>query len=138
MRCDASLKGLGADASRKDRYNLGTRTADIGDLDKRRESEKQSVIDGGEKLREEMEEEGEVDRYEKMQPPRPKVDETLIGARIEQLWEYKEKDGTAVKQWCQGIVIAVKKNSRVLILQWEKDCLRKGDPAITQEKFLKS
>ena len=72
-----------------------------------------------------------------MQPPSPKVDETFIGARIEQLWEFKETDGTMVKQWCQGEVVAVKKNSRVHI-KWEKECLRKGDPAITQEKLLKS
>jgi len=47
--------------SRKDRYKLGTTTADVGDLDERRENKKKTVIEGGKKLREEMEEEGKAD-----------------------------------------------------------------------------
>ena len=64
-------------------------------------------------------------------------DENFIGAKIEQLWEYTEKDGTVVPQWCQGTVVAVKKNSRVHI-KWDKLCLREGDPEITQEKFMET
>ena len=123
--------------SRGNKNQLGTKTLDVDDLKKRREGEKQSIRIGGEAMRDEMMEQGVVDPYEKSQGPRPDVDENFIGAKIEQLWEYTEKDGTVVPQWCQGTVVAVKKNSRVHI-KWDKSCLREGDPEITQEKFLKT
>ena len=48
-----------------------------------------------------MEEDGLIDRYEKLQDKtRLTVDETMIDVRIEQLWEYVEEDGAVVKQWC--------------------------------------
>ena len=61
----------------------------------------------------------------------------MIGAKIEQLWEYTEKDGTVVPQWCRGVVLAVKKQNKVRI-KWDADCLRDGDPPVTDERFLKS
>ena len=115
----------------------GNEGPDVDLLDKRRQNEKQTIIKGGEKLRDEFEDNGQVDRYEKMQPPRLEVDETLIGARIEQLWEYSETDSTTVKPWCKGVVVAVKKNSRVHI-QWGASCVWDGGPKITQEKLLKT
>ena len=47
-----------------------------------------------------------LDRYEKLQPLRPNVDENMIGEAIEKLWHYTEEVGTVVQQWCQGIVVA--------------------------------
>ena len=88
-------------------------------------------------MRDVMETDGVVASYEKRQGAMPDVDETLIGAKIEQLWEFKEEDGTVVPQWCQGEVVAVKNNNKVHI-QWDESCLRKGDPKVTQERFLKS
>ncbi len=62
-----------------------------------------SAIEAAEKLREQLETEGEIDRYEKLQPSRPEVDEQLIGLEIEQLWIYEEEDGkkfhNGVKVW---------------------------------------
>ena len=43
-------------------------------------------------MREDLEASGIIDRYEKMQPKkRPKINESFVGADIEQLWEYTEK-----------------------------------------------
>ena len=38
---------------------------------------------------------GKVNQYEKLQScKRPEVDDSFLGAKIEQLWNFKEKDGT--------------------------------------------
>jgi hypothetical protein len=123
--------------SRKETKQLGTRTLDVDDLDKCNDDEKDEVIAGAMKLRETLEEDGKVDRYEKFQPPRPNVDESFVGSRIEQLWIFTEKDGTKVPQWCQGEVIAVKKGNKVHI-KWDEECLREGDAKVSQERLLVS
>jgi hypothetical protein len=41
---------------------------------------------------EELKMNGEVYRRERLQPPRPKIDELFIGECIEQLWSYTEED----------------------------------------------
>ena len=75
---------------------------------------------------------GQTDRHEKIQPDRPEVNEELIGARIEKMWEFNELDGNKVNQWCKVIFIATNKLNRVHI-QWEKDTLYEGHPKISQE-----
>ena len=50
---------------------LGTKTSDIEDLDKRFEDEKKKLIDEAMKMRDNMEEQGITDRYERMQPITP-------------------------------------------------------------------
>ena len=116
---------------------LGTRTLDIDDLDKMKDEEMENFEEGGRELREEMEEDGLIDRYEKLQDKtRPTVDETMIDVRIEQLWEYVEEDGTVVKQWCSGVVVAVKTQNRVLI-RWDKEHIQDGQE-ITQQKLMVS
>ena len=116
---------------------LGTRTLDIDDLDKMKDEEMEKIEEEGRELREEMEEDGLIDRYEKLQDKmRPTVDETMIDVRIEQLWEYVEEDGTVVKQWCSGVVVAVKTQNRVLI-RWDKEHIQDG-LEITQQKLMVS
>ena len=86
-------------------------------------------------MREEMEEDGLIDRYEKLQDKtRSKVDETMLDVRIEQLWEYVEEDGTVVKRWCSGVVVAVKTQIRVRI-RWDKEHIQDG-LEITQQKLM--
>ena len=123
--------------SRKNMQQLGTRTLDVDDLDLRKDEEMEQFERGGRELREEMEDDGLTDRYEKLQDrTRPKVDETMIDVRIEQLWEYTEEDGSVVKQWCSGVVVGVKTQNRVLI-QWDKEHIQDG-LEITQQKLLVS
>ena len=123
--------------SRKNMQQLGTRTLDIDDLDEMKDEEIEKFEEGRRELREEMEEDGLIDRYEKLQDKtRPTVDETMIDVRIEQLWEYVEEDGTVVKQWCSGVVVAVKTQNRVLI-RWDKEHIQDG-LEITQQKLMVS
>ena len=70
-----------------------------------------------------------------MQPETPNVDETLIGSRIEQCWPYTEQNGTIVKVWCKGLVVAVLKGDKVHV-QWDADYLRPGESKISKEKLL--
>ena len=72
-----------------------------------------------------------------MQGTKPPVDASLIDARIEQLWNYTEEDGTVVPQWCQGVVVAVKKQDKVHI-EWDDACIHNGDQKITEERLLKT
>lgn len=123
--------------SRGDRNQLGTESLDVKILKQKCKKEKQVVIIGGEAMRNRMENDEKVDRYEILQGPKPNVDETLINAKIEMLWEFIEEDGTAVPQWCQGIVVAVRKNDKVHI-KWNKNCLREGEHPVSQERLLKS
>ena len=68
---------------RKNMQQLGTRTLDVDDLDLRKYEEMEQFEQGGRELREEMEDDGLIDRYEKLQDKtRPKVDETMIDVRI--------------------------------------------------------
>jgi hypothetical protein len=124
--------------SRKETKQLGTRTVDVEELDSRYEAEKGETIAKAVQMRDEQEDKGELDRYEKLQPrTRPEVDESLIGVEMEQLWEYTEPDGSKVLQWCQGIIVGVKTRNRVHI-QWNENCLREGGLPITEEVFMKS
>ena len=86
-------------------------------------------------MREELEDTGDEDRYEKMQPPKPNVDEHLIDVRIEQYWNYTEPDWKVVPVWCKGVVVAVKNNSKVHI-RWDDDYVANGDPKVTEERLL--
>jgi hypothetical protein len=74
-------------------------------------AEKESIIAEAVKMRDDLETQGKTDRYEKLQPPRPDVDENLVGLEIEQLWTMIEEDGKKFLQWCQGLVVAVKTNN---------------------------
>ncbi len=125
-------------SARKETQQLGTMTADVKLLDKRYEGERKDAETQAVKLREEMEARGETDRYERMQPKqRPQIDDSFLGAKIEQLWIYTEKNEKKVHQWCQGEVVAVKKGNRVHV-EWKKKYLRRGDKPVTEERFLVS
>ena len=80
---------------------------------------------------------GQTDRYKKIQPDRPEVNEELIGSRIEQMWEFIELDVNKVNQWCNGTVVAINKLNKVQI-KWEEYTLHEGHPKMSQETLVKS
>ena len=88
-------------------------------------------------MRDKLEDEGIIDRHERLQPARLEVDEDLIGAEIEILYSYDKLDGSTTKMWCQGEVVAVRTRNRVHI-QWDTSTLRDGDESITEETLLKT
>ena len=65
---------------------MGARSKYLDILDNEREAKKDDFKITSADLREKMEMDGQTDRYEKIQPDRPEVNEELIGARIEQMW----------------------------------------------------
>jgi hypothetical protein len=123
--------------SQKDLSQLGQKTADVYALKMRYEMQNEKATEEAVQLREDLEEQGMMDRYKKLQPPRPEVDEKLIDIEMEILFSYDEPDGTKSNMWCQGTVVAVKKNNKVHI-KWHDSTLREGDIAITEETLLKS
>ena len=98
--------------SRKVTPQLGKTTADEAEFDERYENEKQKAVEEAIKLRDQLEDEGIIDRHERLQPTRPEVNEDLIGAEIEILYSYDELDGSTTKMWCQGEVVAVQTRNR--------------------------
>jgi len=68
----------------KHMLQLGMKAADVEELDDRYEIEKEAAIESALQHRESLEAEGLADRHEKMQPPRPEVNEEIIGLELEQ------------------------------------------------------
>ena len=91
--------------SRKATPQLGTLTSDVEALEHRYENDKEIVIKEAVKLRETLEAGGATDRHEKLQPPRPSVEETMIGLEIEQLWMFKEEDGKKLPNGVKGLLL---------------------------------
>ena len=123
--------------SRGDRQQLGKRSRGLDALDARDRENEDEFVNKYEDLRDELEDMGNTDRYEKLQPTPPEVDEYLIYYNIEQLWGYKEDDGNKVNQWFRGTVVAIKFGGKVHI-KLDDTFLRPGDTRITEEKLLKS
>ena len=83
---------------------METRTANIDFLDKQCAGKENAFRIGGKRLREELEAKGGIDRYEKMQPPKPNIDDTLINSQVEQYWPYNKENGDIVGMWYKGVV----------------------------------
>jgi hypothetical protein len=96
--------------SRKVTTQLGTRTADLDDLDQLHENKKQEAIEEAVAMQNQMEDDGVIDRHERLQPARPEVDDDLINAEIKILYSHVEQDGSTKNMWCQGKVVAVQSN----------------------------
>jgi hypothetical protein len=101
--------------SRKLTPQLGTRTADLDELDQLHETRKQEAIEEAVAMRDQMEDDGIIDRHERLQPARPEVDEDLIDAEIEILYSYTEPDGSTKNMWCQGKVVVVRTCNQIHI-----------------------
>ena len=116
---------------------MGTRSADLDFFDEKLEKAKLEFIRGAEDMRAELNQNGARDLSTRMQPQMPKVDETLIVARIAQRWYYTEPDGTVIPVWCKGTVVGVKTKGKVRI-EWDDEYLRDSDPKVTEEVLLVS
>ena len=106
-------------------------------MEERYENKKQKAVEEAIKLRDQLEDEGIIDRHERLQPTRPEVNEDLIGAELEILYSYIEPDGSNKNMWCQGVVVAVLTQNKIHI-EWDASTLRDGDESITEEVLLKT
>ncbi len=83
---------------------------------------------------------GVGDRWSEMQRSvMPQMDSTLIGFRIEMLFEYTETDGTTYLDWCHGeVTLVIGDKTKYAKNRWDEECLRPGDCSTTQEKLLQT
>jgi hypothetical protein len=81
-----------------------------------------------------MEDDGIIDRHERLQPAQPEVDDDLINAEIEILYSYVEPDGSTKNMWCQGKVVAVRTRNRIHI-ELDASTLREGDEPILRRYY---
>lgn len=80
--------------------------------------------------------EGKLDMTVRGQPTSaPKIDKTFLDERIQQLFEYPEREKADRKVWCKGLVVGVK-NNNIVRIKWDKEYLRPGDSEITEEQLL--
>ena len=90
--------------------------------------------------RDKREEDGIGDRWSEMQRSvMPDIDATLVGFRIEKLFEYNETDGTPYLNWCHGQVVSVNGDKiKYATIRWDEECLRPRDRSTTREKLLQT
>ena len=71
--------------------------------------------------RDRREDAGESDRWTEMQRTSPPdIDNKLKGYKIEKCFEYFEDDGSAVLQWCPGVVKSIKnKKTKLVTIEWD-------------------
>jgi hypothetical protein len=76
--------------------------------------------------RDKQEADGIGDRWSEMQRSvMPDILSTLVGFRIEKLFEYSETDRTTYLDWCHGEVISVNGDKiKYATIRWSEDCLR--------------
>jgi len=119
----------------RETHKLGTLTADVIELNKKEENCKKEVVKAAEEMRVNKIAKGKLDMIVKGQPTSPpKIDKTFLNERIQQLFEYPEREKANRKIWCQGLVVGVKKKN-VVRIKWDNKYLRRGDPEITEERL---
>jgi hypothetical protein len=83
---------------------------------------------------------GKGDRWmEQQRTSMPIIDNSLIGFKIEKLFEYTEPDGSVVLNWCFGKVVKIKnQKTNMVIVQWDNQFVDPGDPNQSPEKLLET
>jgi len=130
---------------------LGTLSPDIIRLDATKAKEEKKLIEAAEGLMKELEEKGFGDRYADMQQKSaPKVNDSLVNAKLEVLCEYFEEDGTPFYCWSKCTVNAMpsmdvltksqvkKKEKEYAIVVWDKEYCAEGLPDTTLQKLAKN
>ena len=116
---------------------IGTMSLDIVQLDKKHNDEEAVFVLDATAMREQLENDGIMDRHEKKQPRSlPTIDIAFVGTRIEQIQEFLEEDGSSKLVWCKGVVTGVMNKKTKVRIKWDEEYHRPGDPVISQETFL--
>jgi hypothetical protein len=120
--------------------SLGTKSEIVLSVESKNESKLAEFKVNAYAERDKRETDGTGDRWLEMQRSvMPDIDSTLVGFRIEKLFEYSEIDGTTYLDWCHGEVISVNGDKiKYATIKWDKDCLRPGDRSTTREKLLQT
>lgn len=139
--------------TRKELPALGTVTQDVLDLDASRASKHQEFVESAEELRCEREAVGMGDLRGELQPTsHPPIDKSLVGKRIEMLFQFTE-NGTGENkffEWCKGIIKRVSdgknlkktrafyKPGEAVEIEWDTEYVEDGNPNCTTHVLLKS
>ena len=80
---------------------------------------------------------GETDRDANLQAhTMPKVDETLVGFRIEYCFSYLDQDGGEFYGWCDGVVERiVNAEKRMVDIRWNKDKVHEDDVEVSRHQL---
>ena len=122
--------------------HLGTRAQDCIDLETLLGSEEREFRLEALRKIESLEENGFGDQLEGVQQTLWPVELLRAGEfKIDKLFEYKLGQ-EATLQWCQGTVVNIVKEKEdtfvVVEVEWNKQCLEKGDPKKSREKLMKT
>ena len=79
---------------------------------------------------------GRGDRWSEYQRvSKPKLTKTLIGFKIEFLWQYPGDDGEPYLDWAHGKIVKIKnKEKRLVEIRWADECVADGDADTTVER----
>jgi hypothetical protein len=120
--------------------SLGTKSEIALSMESKNESKLAEFKEKAYSERDKREEDGIGDRWSEMQRSvMPDIDSTLVGFRIEKLFEYSETDGTTYLDWCHGQVVLVNGDKiKYATIRWDEECLRPGDRSTTRDKLLQT
>lgn len=108
-----------------DQNQLGTRSKDVETLDSSHQDDIEQFKEDAIELRKEEEAEWKLAQ-------RPIINEDIVDQRVEVYFIFIEPDGTQKPEWCQGVVVGVKKKDTVHI-KWDEQCLREDEPEVTEQ-----
>jgi len=123
-----------------DMPSLGTKSEIALSMESKNESKLAEFKEKAYSERDKREEDGIGDRWSEMQRSvMPDIDSTLVGFRIEKLFEYSETDGTTYLDWCHGQVVSVNGDKiKYATIRWDEESLRPGDRSTTRDKLLQT
>jgi hypothetical protein len=127
--------------SKPEMPSLGTKSEIVLSMERKNESKSAEFKVKAYAERDKLEADGVGYRWSEMQRRvMPDIDSTLVGFRVEKLFEYSsEIDGTTYLDWCHGEVILVNGDKiKYATIRWDEDCLRPGDCSTTREKLLQT
>jgi hypothetical protein len=127
--------------TRPDRYTLGTKSADLLELDDAVLAKEERIRLKAMLERDRREDSGFGDQLMEMQQTSWAIDKIRRGLfKIDMCFSYGDDDGD-VLQWCQGTVVKVlkeEKNYVTVEIKWDRECLREGDSETSRDKLMRS
>ena len=127
--------------TRPDNYTLGTKSADLIQLDNGALAREERIRLNAMLERDRREMHGFGDQLMEMQQTSWAIDKIRAGSfQIDMCFAYGDEDGE-VLQWCQGTVLKIlreEKTSVTVEIKWDKECLREGDREVSRDKLMRS
>ena len=102
-------------SNRKTLPTFGTVAADIVMIDEEQQFNEELMMEQAKVRHQQREDDGLEDIVESMQPiQQPKVDNTLVGKRLEICWKFDLDEGGDVLRWCPGVVVKVSDGNNMM------------------------